>query len=313
MGYYGRRRYRSWRSRGWGGSSAPSKYSVLSGLFGAAVGEIRHAFLSFDEEARDELLSDYGAIHGDSAEKYARKTFPKWKSGETNLSGQTMERLIELVPPYLAQQQRFSILQLVLKRHKKSAPDRTIRINVKEPASGFSQLQSALKSMSHDDVLAHLPESVMKAASWLYDDDITASRAMLAEAERRENDLIRSKAAREIELLRKTISTGQVQTANYSVEMPAGRLYVIAYSPSKCFVATVCFGENAPETISLRNWRDSYLVEKDWGRRFIVWYYKNGENFANIVAGSDVLKGISKVVIGIIANAVAHQSTWRKK
>ena len=307
MGYYGRRRYRSWRSRGWGGSSGPSKYSLLVGLFGDAVGQIRQAFMSLDEEGRDELFSDYGAIHGDSAEKYARKTFPKWKSGATNLSGQTMERLVELVPPYLSPEQRFSILQLVLKRHKKSAPYRTIKINVKEPAAGFSELQSALASMSHDDVLAHLPEHVMKAASWLYDDDITGARAMLAEAERLENDMIRTKAAREIDLLRRTISTGQVKTANYSVEMPAGRLSVIAYTPSKCFVATVCFGENAPETTALRNWRDTYLVEKEWGRKFIVWYYENGEKIAEIADRSAALKGIAKACIRIIAKSVAHR------
>ena len=308
MGYYGRRRYRSWRSRGWGGSSGPSKYSVLVGLFGEAVGEIRRAFLNLDEDALDELFADYGAIHGDSAAKYARKTFPKWKSGATNLSGQTMERLVELVPPYLSPEQRFSVLQLVLKRHKKSAPYRTVKINVKEPASGLAELHSALASMTHDAVLAHLPDSVMKAASWLCDDDITAARAMLAEAERLENDMIRSKAAREIELLRKVISSGQVQTANYSVEMPAGTLNVVAYSPSKCFVSTVCFGESAPETMALRYWRDDYLAEKTWGRKFIVWYYSNGERLAQLVARSNALRLLFRVGIGIFVKALAQKS-----
>ncbi len=303
MGYY-----RSWRSRGWGGSSGPSKYSVLTGLFGSAVGEIRQAFMNLDKDARDELFSDYGAIHGDSAENYARKTFPKWKSRATKLSGQTMERLVELVPPYLSPEQRFSILQSVLKFHKKSGAWRTIKINVKEPAQGFAELRQALASMSHDDVLAHLPENVMKAASWLYDDDITATRAMLAEAERLENDMIRSKATREIELLRKTISTGQVQAATYSVEMPAGKLNVVAFTPSKCFVATVCFGEYAPETVTLRIWRDQYLVEQEWGRKFIVWYYNNGEEFAKITSRSSALRGVAKACISMFAKAVAYKS-----
>lgn len=307
MGYYGGR-YRSWRSRGWGGSSGPSKYSVLTSLFGEAVREIRAAFINLDEDALDELLSDYGAIHGEAAEKYARKTFSKWKNGTTTLSGQTMERLVELVPPYLSPQQRFSILQLVLKRHKKSAPYRTIKINVKEPAGGFNELQSALASMSHNDVLAHLPESAMKAASWLYDDDITSARAMLAEAEKLENDMIRSKAVREIELLRKTISTGQVKAANYSVEMPAGKLNVVAYTPSMCFIANVCFGENAPETVVLRNWRDSFLVESEWGRSFIVWYYNNGEKLANLATKSKAVKLVAKLFIAIFAKIIAKKS-----
>lgn len=307
MGYYGRRRYRSWRSRGWSGSSAPSKYTVLAGLFGSAVGKIREAFENLDADALDELLSDYGAIHGEAAERYARKTFPSWKNGVTKLSGQTMERLVELVPPYLSPEQRFPVLQDVLKRHKKTGAWKTIKINVKEPAQGFAELEQALASMSHDDVLAHLPENVMKAASWLYDDDITATRAMLAEAERLENDMIRSKAIREIELLRRTITTGQVKAASYSVDMPAGKLTVVAFTPSKCFVATVCFSENATETAILRKWRDEYLIEQDWGRTFIVWYYNNGENFARMVSRSPVLKRVSKACISIFARAAARK------
>ena len=310
MGYYGKSRYRSWRSRGRSGSSAPSKYSVLTGLFGRAVEEIRQAFMNLDEDARDELFSDYGAIYGDSAETYARKTFPKWKSETTKLSGQTMERLVELVPPYLSPEQRFSVLQLVLRWHKKSGVQRTIKINVKEPTQGFAELKDVLASMSHDDVLAHLPEKVMKAASWLYDDDITSARAMLAEAEHRENDSTRSKAACEIELLRRTISSGQVKAASYSVEMPAVKLSVVAYMPSKCFVATVCFGQDAPQTIILRRLRDDYLVDREWGKKFVVWYYNNGERFAVLASQFPALKFIAKSCISVIVKIIVHVQEW---
>lgn len=305
MVYYRKRRYRSWRSRGWSGSFTPSKYAVLSGLFGSAVGKIRQAFMDLDEDARDELLSDYGAIYGQSAERYARKTFPNWKSGATNLSGQTMERLIELVPPYLSPEQRFDILQSVLRHHRKTGTSQTIKINVKAPEEGFVELQQTLTSMSHDDILAHLPEHVMEAASWLYDDDITAARAMLAEAERRENDLIRANAKKEIELLKRTISTGQVQTASYSVEMPAGKLNVIAFNPSQCFIATACFGENASETVILRQWRDQFLIKSNFGILFTVWYYKYGKSLAKIITKSPVLMAIAKTLIGMFAKTIA--------
>jgi hypothetical protein len=171
MGYY--RYYRSWSSRRY----APPKYSRLVNLFGAAVDNIKRAFLALDDDALDALLEDYSALHGYQAGKYARKTFPNWKSGSTQLSGQTMERLVELVPPYLSSEQRFSLLQQVLQKNKPSKPYKSIRINVKEPVGGFAELDSSLASMQHYDVLAHVPEKVMQAASWLYDDDITAARA----------------------------------------------------------------------------------------------------------------------------------------
>jgi len=301
--YYRKRKYRSWRSRGH--SFAPSKYAILTNLFGEAIGEIRRAFLNLDDDALDEMLSDYGSIYGESAETYARKTFPQWKSGATNLSGQTMERLVELVPPYLTAEIRFSLLQLILKKHKKNGVQHSVRINVKEPYEGFRELSTALNSMSHDYVLAHLPENVMKAASWLYDDDITSARSMLAEVERLENDMIRSKATREIELLRRTISSGQVQSASYSVEMPSGTLDVVAFAPSQCFVATVCFGENAPQTKTLRHWRDTCLIDKRLGRMFVVWYYANGEKLAEYASRHIVFKLLAKSCIGVFAKFIS--------
>ena len=187
MGYYRYRgRYKGWRSNGY----TPSKYTLLSRLFGDAVYGIKQAFLSLDEEPLKDLLEDYKDIYGSSAKQYARRTFLKWKSGETKLSGQTMERLIELVPPYLSSEQRFDLLRQVLKKNPPSRPYKSIRVNVKDPEEGFSEINLALESLVHEDVLAHVPDKVMEAASWLYDDDITVARSMLAEAERKENDII---------------------------------------------------------------------------------------------------------------------------
>jgi hypothetical protein len=237
MGYYGgyrRRSYRSWRSRGYGRSSGPSKYTALFNKFGSVVTEIRGAFLALDEDALDELLKDYGAIHGDSAESYARKTFPAWKSGKTTLSGQTLERLVELVPPYLEPEQRMNLVKLLAKQHEpRGTTYKSVRINIEEPGSAFAEIDAALREMETEDVLAHIPEHVMDAAKWLYDDDVTAARAVLAEAKRVQNDVMKQSARKELELLKRTISSGQVKTANYSVELPAGTLSVHAFTPPK--------------------------------------------------------------------------------
>lgn len=293
---YRGRTYRNWRSRGWKNSS-PSKYLILSRLFGGAVGEIKKFFLDLDEEALNELLLDYGEIHSSSAATYARETFAKWKSGEIKLSGQTMERLIELVPPYLSASQRYSILKIVLEKHSKNNVYKNIKINTKEPAVGFLELDEALNSIVHKDLLEYLPESVMQAATWLYDDDITSARAMLSEARRAETEVIKSNARREIELLKKTVFSGQVKSAAYSVEMPAGKVNVVVYSPSYCYVATACFGSSAPETQFLRSWRDFYLLEKAWGRKFVVWYYNHSEKIVVFTNKSWLFKKLLKLLL----------------
>ena len=293
------RRYRNWRGRGY--SSKPTKYDALTGLFGGAVADMRKVFLALDKDALDSLMSDYGSIHGDAAERYARKTYSSWKSGSTKLSGQTLERLIELIQPYLEPEQRHDILLKVLSKHKRSGGYKSIRVNIKEPAEGFRQIDDALESLRSEDPLAFIPEHVMEAAKWLYDDDMTAARAMLAEATRAETDLLRANAIKEVSLLKRTISSGQVKSANYSVKTPVSTLSVVAYTPSKCFVATVCFGADAPETNALRVWRDDYLIHRAAGRDFIVWYYTHGEAIANVIQKYKPLKIASKLAVGAIA------------
>jgi hypothetical protein len=243
MGYYGyrRRTYRSWRSRGFGRGSGPSKHAALLRKFGVVVDEIRKAFLALEECALDEMLQDYGAIHGASAEGYARKTFPSWKSGKINLSGQTLERLVELVPPYLEPEQRMDLVKLLAQQHdlRQGSPYKSVRINIEEPGSAFAEIESALSELDTQDVLAHIPEHVMKAATWLYDDDVTAARSVLAEAKRAQNETMKRSARRELDVLKRTITSGQVKTANYSVELPAGTLSVQAYTPQKGLIKTL--------------------------------------------------------------------------
>lgn len=277
---YGKRRYRGWS----GGQKNASTYSRLSQIFGDAVPRIKQSFFELEEDALNDLLDDYGSIYGEAAEEYARKTFPKWKNSTTNLSGQTMERLVDLVPPYLSAQQRYLLLQIVLKRYKKPKLHQSIRISSKNPIDQFSIVEDKIRSMDYNEGLAYLPDTLLNAAKWLYDDDITSARAMLAEAERRENDIIRASAVRDLELLKGAILSNQVNSASYSVEMPAGVLHVTIYEPSKCFVVSVCFGSESREVETLRAWRDNVLLNSDSGRKFIVWYYTNGEYIADIIS-----------------------------
>lgn len=302
------RRYRSWRYRG-GSSPRATKFSALHNLLGGAVSDIKSAFLAFDDEAIDNLFADYGVIHGKSAERYARKAYPNWRSGTTKLSGQTMERLVELVPPYLEPEQRHNILLKVLERHKRLPENLSIRVDIKDSEEGFRQLDEALAKLDPTDPLAYLPEKVMQAAKWLYDDDITAARAMLAEAVKHETDLIRANAVKEIALLKRTISSGQIKSAQYDVHTPTGRLEVTAYSKSKCFVATVCYGEHAPQTQRLRQWRDHTLLRHRLGRNFVVWYYAHGAQLADTIERHPFLIPICKKVVGLIVKLASIQRT----
>ena len=117
MGYYGRKYW----------SHAVSRFSKLKSILGDAVLDIRHTFLGLNEPMMQRLLTVYGQRHGDSAANYAGKTLPKWQSGAVTLSGQTMERLVELVPPFLTASARLALLEKILQKNPTHPP--TIRIS----------------------------------------------------------------------------------------------------------------------------------------------------------------------------------------
>lgn len=299
MAYRSRRRYRSYRYRGW--STAPSKYSQLQRKFGPAVSKIKLAFFNLDTETMEELLSDYGSFHGTSAERYARASISEWRRGAKGMSGQTMERLVELVPPYLAAEQRLDILHDVIKHNKRTPQTERIHINLKKPEEGLAAVDAALDRIRITDDLANLPYSVMEAASWLYDDDATAARAVLVRIAAAETQALKKSAEREIEILRRTIASGQIKSANYSVATPGGNLVITASIPSKCFVATVAFGETDARTETLRAWRDNTLTQSATGRRFIDWYYRNGEALSLSLGRNSLMLAATRIaLIGLV-------------
>jgi hypothetical protein len=288
MSYYRRRWY--WRSE-------PTKYSILYGMLGDTVNDIKKAFLSLDSEKLNYVLEDYKESYGNSAYHYAQNTYLKWKTGKTKLSGQTMERLVELVPPHLMAEQRFQMLLKVVSKYKPEHQRINVRIDINDYQLGFNELDNLVKSISTQDELARIPKSVMQAANWLYNDDITAARSMLIEATKLEEKVIKRNTLRDIEIFKKTIRSGQVKSASYEAEFPGTTISATAIVPSKCFVASTCFGENAPETQALRNFRDARLVKSKMGIRFIVWYYKNGELLSRTIGRSFVFLKITRLAL----------------
>lgn len=78
-----------------------------------------------------------------------------------------------------------------------------------------------------------------------------------------------------------------------------------------CFIATAAFGSYlAPEVMSLRQFRDKYILTSDYGRAFVEWYYQVSPPVAAIIADHESLKvavrlGLAPVVYSIKYPAAA--------
>jgi hypothetical protein len=64
-----------------------------------------------------------------------------------------------------------------------------------------------------------------------------------------------------------------------------------------CFVATVAFGEGAPQLAVLRRWRDTSLLHHAPGRRFVRWYYRHGPALAVRVQARPWLRAATRAAL----------------
>ena len=69
-------------------------------------------------------------------------------------------------------------------------------------------------------------------------------------------------------------------------------------SDSYCFIATATYGsQSAAEVLTLRKFRDRYLLSTKGGRWIVATYYKMSPSLARIIERSKALKAISAAIL----------------
>ena len=71
-------------------------------------------------------------------------------------------------------------------------------MNALEPDVGFAEIDKALSKMDIAEEFAHQPDFVMEAGKWLYDNDVTAARAVLTHAKKAENVIRKAQALQDL-------------------------------------------------------------------------------------------------------------------
>lgn len=273
------------------------QYYALERRLGPIIGDIKKIFLNLHKESFEDLLIPYEKLYGTKARDYAAMAFPKWKSGQTKMSGQTAERILNLVPKYLTTNQRYDIVKKLCEHHiEKKYKHVTIDIN--NPEIGFRAFQENILEFQDSSFIKHLPEHVVETATWLNDDDVTVTRILLAEINKKISAEVKSYAKIEFNKLHTAINNKLIKEGSQSINFPNGTLTVSFYKPSKCFVASAAFDSSgAYPVIFLRFFRDNYLSNKIWGEKFIDWYYINGEGIASFIKDKPLTRLFVKTIL----------------
>jgi len=220
--------YRSYR-RNWS-RFHDSKRAGLRRVFGGIEKEIWAIFLSLPPYYREGLFKKYGAVFGPSKEQYARNAYPDWQARKVQPSAQTLERLVELLPPFLSESQRFDLLRKLRSHHLK----RKQLSLVTTPDKWRNDLRPMIEEQFEHGKDFEIPAHVQERASWLADGNTQVAMKMLRaiELEEAQVRLVRVEDEfRRIELLLENVK--YLQPVYHQIVLPQGDIHVTIHHRQK--------------------------------------------------------------------------------
>jgi len=260
-------------------------YRQLTQKLGPVVPEIRDAFLNLNASSLEELFNQYRKQYGAKAAAYAAETLPKWRSGETKMSGQTAERIINLVPPYLSTSKRYELVKTLCQHHRKK-DYRTVRVDPKDLLTTESSIRSEIRRFAELASQENLPDRVFESINWLNNNDTVIARKMVNEIQKKQTEDINRAVAEQTPKILSLISQKQVDGYSEHFDFPNGQLLIIFQKQQPCFVATAVFGDPShPHVRALRAYRDRQLSQSSYGRSLIRYYWIYGPLAAAWISG----------------------------
>lgn len=82
----------------------------------------------------------------------------------------------------------------------------------------------------------------------------------------------------------------------------------------RCFIATAAYGDiNAPEVVAFRNFRNEYLLMRNWGRILVKIYYKTSPSLAKYLENHSKSANGVKIILNNLLKYINPQNNISKK
>jgi hypothetical protein len=213
MGYGRRHRRASYRY----------SYGRTRGVYSTVEDYLRQLFFELPPHQLNGVFRLFGQRYGQGPERYARGAFIPWKSGSTNMSQQTLDRLLECVPEVLTFEGKIDVYRKLRDAYRSKE---TIRLEVKK-AEDLPQIQVAAERIAGRARSEPVPPYLQEKLSWLSQGDGEVARALVAAVEAGEGNLIAANVHRELNELRYSIAglDGR-HIVEHTIELPCGTIFV---------------------------------------------------------------------------------------
>ena len=207
----------------YGYSRKKSIKQTLSEQFCGLEEELKKKFLNLNSNDLLYFFQDYRLKYGQASTDYARKTYPSWRLRRTQLSGQTLERIIEIMPKFLTKEQR---IDYIIK----------LRDNHKPVKRGFAYCSvgnwktktlSEIKKFIKENQEFKFPKELKQKASWLSGNDSNLVNNILNNFDKKKS-LIRLKyIENEFKIIEHLIlNVHNLQKIEYCFRLPFGTVFV---------------------------------------------------------------------------------------
>ena len=179
--------------------------------------------LELDADSRENLFKLYQDEFGESAARYARNTYRKWKSGAVRPNKQTFRRFLINLPRVMS----FDLKCEVLRELREAYCPRG-EYNVTVPSDNWkSTLAPLVEEIVQKTMTAELPQSLQRRLTWLAEDDITAANALLAESQARQSRNAMTALEKEFSNIEELLDNAPRDTRiSHVVKLPLGSIKV---------------------------------------------------------------------------------------
>jgi len=272
-------------------------YNELTRRLGPIVPKMKEAFFQLNTSQLGRLFDLYEKTYGSKAGTYARAAYPKWKSGQTKMAGQTAERMINLVPRFLQTSQRFELVKELCLYHQRKIY-RTVEIDKRNPTEAGTQAQAALQDLVTAAANEQIPNTVFDDIIWLTDSDAIVARKIVNDVQKVRAKHVADAVTSEWEKIMALATRSDTKKFSETFSFPNGSLTIRTKDVSKCFIATSAYGSaDHPDVDLLRRYRDQKLKTTVFGRSIINTYEVAGPFLARAIDNKPKIRKVVRKLI----------------
>lgn len=183
---------------------------------------------------RSILFNHYESAHGKSAANYARDKMGDWANGTVKASGQTLTRLLALVPKVLDQNQKYDLLKKLYDGHRGNHQENHSLTVIVGHSLSFRQMVMDMGMRLCNKPDTHtLPTYVQEKIAWVCDNDSAVARKIMAAIETDYSMAIAAAGRAEVEnLVLRIQSLDMSAEGTHTIIFPYGVISVYVRKPN---------------------------------------------------------------------------------